>query len=120
RAELAPASRPAGARGNRRRGRGGGARADDQRQLRGTQPGGRRHADARGALVFAAAAGACWLVFFRPEGTAFLFAVFPVLLLAVAWLGSLGVRSVAVLISALILSAACLGWGQFTWGTQNE
>lgn len=61
-----------------------------------------------------------WAVFFRPEGGVYLFAIFPVLLLAVGWFGSPGGKLTGLLISAISISAAMDGSGPFTGGTLNQ
>src|SRR6185369_15786339 len=61
-----------------------------------------------------------WLVFFQPIGGGLLFAIFPVLLLAVAWFGSCGVKLTAALIAAIGISASFYGAGPFSGGTLNE
>ncbi|WP_175414882.1 PAS domain S-box protein [Nibricoccus aquaticus] len=53
-------------------------------------------------------------------GSAFLFGVFPLLLVALSWFGSPGVKVVALGISALGVTAAYFGTGPFVDGTLNE
>ncbi len=60
------------------------------------------------------------LVFLMPNGHGFLFGIFPLLLLAVAWLGSPGVKWMAVVITAIAVGAAFTGAGPFTGGSLNE
>lgn len=60
------------------------------------------------------------LVFFLPNGDGFLFGIFPLLLLSVAWLGAPGVKWAAVAIAAIAVSAAVAGSGPFSGGTLNE
>ncbi|SDR81123.1 PAS domain S-box-containing protein [Opitutus sp. GAS368] len=74
----------------------------------------------RALLVLVAADAVGWLVFFQPVGNGFLFAIFPVLLLAVVWFGAVGARLTAFLISALGIGAAFLGTGPFAGGSLNE
>ncbi len=62
----------------------------------------------------------CSLVFLLPNGSGFLFGIFPLMLLAVAWLGSPGVKWTAVAISAIAVSAAFAGAGPFTGGNLNQ
>jgi signal transduction histidine kinase len=75
---------------------------------------------ARGLLVLAVAAAIAGLVFYSRSGVGFLFAIFPVLLLAAALLGGLGVKLTAALISAIGISAAFAGSGPFATGAVNE
>ena len=71
-------------------------------------------------VVLLATLAICWLVFFQPAGSRWLFALFLVLLLAVAWFGSVGAKLAAFLISALGIGAAFLGSGPFAGGSLNE
>ena len=84
----------------------------------------RRPWNARLALKAALLAGItamiCRLVFFQPVGTEFLFAVFPMLLLAVAWFGSTGVALTALVISGVGISAAFFGSGPFVGDSLNS
>jgi len=64
---------------------------------------------ARAALVLAAAAGVSWLSFALAGGGAFLFAILPVLLLAMMWFGVPGVRLLALLIAAAAVAAELAG-----------
>ena len=77
-------------------------------------------AGAKVAAVLALTAFVCGLVFFLPHGTGFLFAIFPVLLVAVAWFGSPGVKLAALLISAISIVAANFGSGPFTGGALHQ
>src|SRR5882762_511571 len=72
------------------------------------------------ALLLVATVGVGWVVFFQPAGSTWLFAIFPVLLLAVAWFDSAGVKLAAFFISAIGISAAFLGSGPFSGGSLNE
>ncbi len=70
--------------------------------------------------VFLGTAVVCTLVFLRPQGAGYLFAIFPLLLIAVAWFGALGVRLAGLFIAAASIGAAVTGSGPFTGGTLNQ
>jgi PAS domain S-box-containing protein len=74
----------------------------------------------KGLLLLAMIAGVGWLAFMVPTGGVFLFAIFPVLLLAMTWFGSPGARWAAVLISMAGILAASIGHGPFTTGEANQ
>lgn len=74
----------------------------------------------RAALVLGAAAAGAWMIFHARGGVAFLFGIFPIMLLAAATLGSFGVKLSAALISAVGISAAFRGSGPFATGAVNQ
>ena len=74
----------------------------------------------KGVLLLAAIAGVSWLAFMLPGGAGFLFAFFPVLLLAMTWFGSSGARWTALLIPMVGITAAYFGHGPFTTGEANR
>ena len=74
----------------------------------------------RAVVVLLATAAVCWLVFFRASGGSWLFLLFPVLLLAFAWLDSAGVKLAAFLIAALGIGGTFHGTGSFTGGSLKE
>lgn len=74
---------------------------------------------AKAATLMTGTTLVCWAVFFRPQGAPFLFAIFPVLLVAVAWFGSSGVKLTGLLISTIAIGAAFAGSGPFSGGTLN-
>ncbi len=74
----------------------------------------------KAVVVLVAAFAVCSTVFFEPSGGRWLFVIFPVLLLAVAWFGSVGVKFVGFLIAAAGISAAWAGSGPFTGDSLNE
>lgn len=74
----------------------------------------------RAVAIFCAGAAVAWAVFFQSNGAIFLFAIFPVMLAAAAWLGSFGVKATALMISAIGVSAAFYGSGPFAGGSLNE
>lgn len=74
----------------------------------------------RGFLVLGVAAAVSWLIFHSQAGIGFLFGIFPVMLLAAAWLGSFGVKLTAALISAIGIGAAFGGSGPFSSGVVNR
>ena len=82
-----------------------------------------RGASARAAgkavLMLAVATGVSWFAFVLPSGGAYVFAVFPVLLLAIVWFGSPGARVVALLVSTGGIAATYFGHGPFTTGDSN-
>ena len=71
------------------------------------------------ALTFGVASG-CYVVFFLPEASHLLFAVFFLILIAAAWLGSLGTRLAALVIAGSAIWATRLGIGVFAGGTLSE
>ncbi len=74
----------------------------------------------RMTALLAAVATGCYLVLFRGDASRFLFAVFPMILIATAWLGPLGARLSAVAIAAAAAWATNAGMGAFTGGTLDE
>ena len=74
----------------------------------------------RAATVFLTTVAVGWVVFFHPLGGPLLFAIFPVLLLAVAWFGSTGVKLTAFLFAGVGISAAFFGSGPFAGSSLNE
>jgi signal transduction histidine kinase/CheY-like chemotaxis protein/integral membrane sensor domain MASE1 len=75
---------------------------------------------ARMIALLAAVALACHFVFFRLETSIVLFAVFPLLLIAAAWLGPAGARLSALVIAAAAVWATHAGGGAFIGGTLRE
>jgi signal transduction histidine kinase/integral membrane sensor domain MASE1/ActR/RegA family two-component response regulator len=61
-----------------------------------------------------------WLGFWFPAGDAFLFMLFPALLVTAARLGAAGLGLVALIFSAVGVWGTALGSGPFAGGTQNE
>lgn len=74
----------------------------------------------KAAPVLVATAGVSWLSFYVPDGRAYLFAVFPVLLLAVVWFGAPGARLVALCIAVAGIAAAFGGPGLFGSGSVHN
>jgi signal transduction histidine kinase/CheY-like chemotaxis protein/integral membrane sensor domain MASE1 len=61
----------------------------------------------------------CYFVFFQPSAFRLLFLVFPLMLLGAAWLGPLATRLAALMIAGMSITAAEIGPGPFTGGTDN-
>ena len=74
----------------------------------------------KGLLLLASVAAVSWLAFIPSSGGIFLFAIFPVLLLAMAWFGAAGAKWMAVLIAVAGIAAAYFGHGPFTTGDANQ
>ena len=74
----------------------------------------------RAAVVLAATVAVSWLAFGGAGGGLFAFAIFPVLLLATAWLDTTGVRWMALLFSAGGLAATYAGHGPFADGSFEQ
>ena len=64
-------------------------------------------------LYFSAVAGACYLVFFRPDTRYLLFSVFLLILIAAAWFGAAAARFAAVIIAFAAIWATRQGIGAF-------
>lgn len=75
---------------------------------------------ARLGMLLGAIVAADWLVFEWPGGTRFLAVLFPVLLLATVWFGSLGARLAAFLFACLITFSTIRGKGPFVIGTSGH
>ena len=75
---------------------------------------------AKTTMLLGAGAVLAWTIFYRPGGGSFVFAIFPVMLLAAAWLDSWGVKLTALMISAVGISAAFAGSGPFASGAVNQ
>ncbi|MBC7540208.1 MAG: CHASE domain-containing protein, partial [Bacteriovorax sp.] len=61
----------------------------------------------------------CWIVFFRPDGTPYLFLLFPLLLCCVGMAGERGVTIATILISIVGIVSVQLGFGVFIHGSTN-
>ncbi len=62
----------------------------------------------------------CWLLFIRPEGSPYLFFIFPFLLWCAAQTGERGVAVSTLIISAIGITSVQLGYGVFIHGTTNS
>jgi signal transduction histidine kinase/CheY-like chemotaxis protein/integral membrane sensor domain MASE1 len=74
----------------------------------------------RASAVACGAAIASALVFWSPWESDSLFLLFPVLLLAAAWLGPLGAKATAFLLVVFGVWFTCLGHGPFVTGSLNQ
>jgi len=74
---------------------------------------------AKTGLFLEGTALVCYFVFFQPSAFRLLFAVFPLMLLAAAWLGPLATRLTAMVIAAMSMAGAGIGPGPFTGGGEN-
>ncbi len=75
---------------------------------------------ARAVFLLLAVAGVSWLAFSFVRWRAFLFSVFPVLLLAMGWFGAAGARFGALLIAGAGITAEFAGHGLFGGGTGHS
>lgn len=71
-------------------------------------------------VVLAMTGGVSGLAFMLPNGGAFLFGLFPLLLLALVGFGPAGARLVALLIAIIGVGATYFGHGPFTTGAANQ
>ena len=75
---------------------------------------------AKTALLTVAGSAVCYFVFFRPEASSLLFAVFLLILISAAWAGPPAARVSALVIASAAVWATHNGVGAFAGGTVHE
>ena len=74
----------------------------------------------RGLLLLATCGAASWLIFAQPGGSRYLFALFPLLLLATLWFDAPGARLATLIMASTGIIASVRGHGPFATGLNGQ